>query len=66
MLFNWFTFCDFNINTIYYGLNRGDRMKNIIKISIMILILIIGIVVPNYSQAVGSAFSDADDFLGKR
>ena len=67
MLFSWFTIYNFNINTIYRGLNRGDKMKKLIKkISIIILILIIGVVVPNYSQAVGDAFSDADDFLGKR
>ena len=43
-------------------------MKNKIKKLniIIILILIIGIIVPNYTQAVGDAFSDADDFLGKR
>lgn len=43
-------------------------MKNVInKIMIIILILlIIGVITPNYSQAVGDAFADADDFLGKR
>lgn len=42
-------------------------MGNIVKkISIIILILIIGFVVPNHSYAVGDAFSAADEFLGKR
>lgn len=40
--------------------------KNIIKkISIIILILVIGLATSNHSYAIGSVFSDADNFLSK-
>ena len=42
-------------------------MKNVKKINvIMLLIFVVSIIFSNGVQAVGSAFSDADDFLSKR
>lgn len=43
------------------------NIKTIKKINIIILVIvIISIIFSNYSQAVGNAFSDADEFLEKR
>lgn len=43
------------------------KIRIIKKINIIIaLIFAVSIIFSNYSLAVGSAFSDADDFLGKR
>ena len=42
-------------------------MKNVIKkINIIIILLVIAVSIPNYCQAVGDAFSSAEDFLEKR
>lgn len=35
-------------------------------IFILLLVLLVNMVFSNYSQAIGSAFSGADEFLGKR